>query len=419
MHRRFFSQVIYGTLLRMYPHEFRARFASDLEADFADLLQARGTMATWLRILPDLCRSVPVTHARARAARKRRRATAYHGETAMSSLKADVRHAVRALVKAPVFTAVTVVTLALGIGATSAIFSLVNAVLLRPLGYVEPERLMLIYEGFRGSAFAKVGVSPPDFVDLTTLQRPFSSIGAYRTQQYELSGAGEPEQITGVCVSASVFPILGVRAAHGRTFLESEDQPGQDVAVLSYGLWQRRFGRDPNAVGRTMTLDRRPYTIVGIMPASFQFPKRGPQINGEPAQVWIPLALSPFERSQQARGMMYHHTPHWPVARRSCRRAGDAGSRRARAQPGQELPAHSPGPDELAHGHRRAAHPRDCRAGPETIADSARRGRTRAAGRVRERRESRAQSSGDAPAWRSACAPRSAPAVVVYCRCCS
>src|SRR5262245_33762212 len=308
MHRRSRSQAIYGALLRLYPHEFRARFASDLEADFADLLQARGAIATWLRVVPDLCRSFPVAQSRARAARKRARATTYHGETAMGSLKADVRHAVRALVKAPVFTAVIVITLALGIGANSAIFSLVNAVLLRPPRYAEPERLMLIYEGFRGSAFDKIGVSPSDFIDLTTLQRSFSSIAAYRTQQYELSGAGEPEQITGVRVSASVFPILGVSAAHGRTFLESEDRPGQDVAVLSYGLWQGRYGGDPNAVGRTLTLDRRPYTIVGIMPASFEFPKRGPQINGEPAQVWTPLALSPFERSQQARGMMYSHT---------------------------------------------------------------------------------------------------------------
>jgi hypothetical protein len=226
MHRRSPSRAIYRALLYLYPREFRARFASDLEADFADLLQAHGTIATWRRVLPDLCRSVPVTHARGRAARTRARVPAYHGETAMGSLKADLRYAVRALVKAPVFTAVTVVTLALGIGANSAIFSLVNAVLLRPLGYVEPERLMLIYEGFRGSAFDKVGVSPPDFIDLATLQRSFSSIGAYRTQQYELSGASEPEQITGVRVSASVFPILGVRPAHGRTFLESEDQPG-------------------------------------------------------------------------------------------------------------------------------------------------------------------------------------------------
>lgn len=223
----------------------------------------------------------------------------------MGSLKADLRHAIRTLMKAPVFTAVTVVTLALGIGANSAIFSLVNAVLLRPLGYDEPQRLMLIYEGFRGSAVNKIGVSPPDFIDLVALQRSFSSVGAYRTQQYELSGAGEPEQIIGARLSASVFSTLGVHAAHGRTFLESEDQPGEDVAVLSYGLWQRRFGRDANVLGRIITLDRRPYTIVGIMPTWFQFPKRGPQINGEPAQVWTPLGLAPFERSQQARGMMY------------------------------------------------------------------------------------------------------------------
>jgi len=123
----------------------------------------------------------------------------------MHSLSSDLRHACRLLLKAPVFTVVTVITLAFGIGANSAIFSLVNAVLLRPLGYAEPERLMLVYEGF--GVPRKMGVSPPDFVDLTTLQRPFSSIGAYRTTQYELSGTGEPERITVVRVSASVFPI--------------------------------------------------------------------------------------------------------------------------------------------------------------------------------------------------------------------
>ena len=244
MARRSTSQAIYRALLRIYPREFRARFASDLQADFADLLQAHGTMAAWLRVVADLCRSVPGTHMRARAERQRARATAYQGETAMGSLKSDVRHAVRALVKAPVFTVVTVVTLALGIGANSAIFSLVNAVLLRPLGYADPNRLMLVYEGFGGAELGKMGVSPPDIIDLTAQQRSFSSIGAYRTQQYELSGSGQPEQITGVRVSASVFPILGVQPAHGRAFLETEDQPGQDVAVLSHGLWQRRYGSD-------------------------------------------------------------------------------------------------------------------------------------------------------------------------------
>jgi putative ABC transport system permease protein len=307
MGRRFlWSQRAYRFLLGLYPRAFRARFAADLEADFGDLLRTRGALATWRRVVPDLLRSVPLTHAGARAARKRARVMAGKGERPMRSLPSDLRHACRVLRKAPVFTAVTVITLAFGIGAISAIFSLVNAVLLRPLGYDEPERLMLIYEGFGGPR--KMGVSPPDFVDLTMLQRPFSSIGAYRTTQYELSGTGEPERITVVRVSASVLPILGVPPAIGRTFVESDDQPGQDVAVLSHGLWQRRFGGDPSAVGRTMILDRRPYTVIGIMPAAFQFPKRGPQVNGEPAQVWTPLALSSFERSQEARGMMYNHS---------------------------------------------------------------------------------------------------------------
>ena len=307
MSRRFlWSHTAYRFLLGLYPREFRARFASDLEADFRDLLRTRGALATWRRVVADLLQSVPLTHAGARAARKQARVMAGKGERPMRSLPSDLRHACRVLLKAPVFTAVTVITLAFGIGANSAIFSLVNAVLLRPLGYAEPERLMLIYEGFGGPG--KIGVSPPDFVDLTTLQRPFSSIGAYRTTQYELSGTGDPERITGVRVSAAVFPILGVPPAIGRTFVESDDQPGPDVAVLSHGLWQRRFGGDPQAVGRTITLDRRPYTVVGVMPAAFQFPKRGPQINGEPAQVWTPLALDPFERSQNARGMMYNHS---------------------------------------------------------------------------------------------------------------
>ncbi|HET6896763.1 MAG TPA: ADOP family duplicated permease, partial [Vicinamibacteria bacterium] len=307
MGRRFrWSHAAYQVLLHVYPREFRARFGSDLEADFGELLRTRGSLATWRRVVPDLLRSVPLTHAGARAARQRARVMSVKGERPMRSLPSDLRHACRVLLKAPVFTAVTVITLAFGIGANSAIFSLVNAVLLRPLGYAEPERLMLVYEGFGGPG--KIGVSPPDFVDLTTLQRPFSSIGAYRTTQYELSGTGEPERITGVRVSAAVFPILGVPPAAGRTFVESDDQPGQDVAVLSHGLWQRRFGGDPQAVGRTITLDRRPYTVVGVMPPAFQFPKRGPQINGEPAQVWTPLALDSFERSENARGMMYNHS---------------------------------------------------------------------------------------------------------------
>jgi putative ABC transport system permease protein len=222
----------------------------------------------------------------------------------MSSLMFDIRHAIRALARAPVFTGVTVLTLALGIGANSAIFSLVNAVLIRPVGYHQPERLMMIYEGIPEANIPRFGVSPSDFIDLAQYQQSFTEIGAYRNRPFELSGTGEPEELTVAQVTPSVFSLLGVNAAIGRTFADTDTRDAL-VAVLSHGLWQRRFGgRD--VLGERVMLNRMPYTIVGVMPASFQFPRRGPELNGEPADVWLPLVFNPFER--QARGMFYNHS---------------------------------------------------------------------------------------------------------------
>ena len=224
----------------------------------------------------------------------------------MSSLMFDVRHAVRALARAPVFTGVTVLTLALGIGANSAIFSLVNAVLIRPVGYHQPERLMMIYEGIPEANIPRIGVSPSDFIDLTQYQQSFTDIGAYRNRPFELSGTGEPEELTVAQVTPSVFTLLGVSAAMGRTLADTDTRDAM-VAVLSHGLWQRRFG-GRNVLGEQLTLNRVPYTIVGVMPGSFQFPRRGPELrlNGEPADLWVPLVFNPFER--QARGMFYNHS---------------------------------------------------------------------------------------------------------------
>jgi putative ABC transport system permease protein len=296
--------LVYRTLLRAYPRDFRQRFGRDLESDFLQLAATRGWRAAWLKTAGDLFRAIPLTHRDARAERLRRDRIAGPFNP-MSSLIFDLRHAVRVLVKAPVFTAITIATLALGIGANSAIFSLVNAVLLRPLGYQDPERLISIYETIPESKVPRFGVSPPDYIDLVQYQHSFSTIGAYRARSWELSGTGQPEQVIGAQVSASIFPMLGVGAALGRTFSADEDQREQSVAILSDGLWRRRFGSRP-MVGERIVLDRQPYTVVGIMPASFQFPKRSPQLNGEPADVWLPLVFNPFER--QARGMMYNHS---------------------------------------------------------------------------------------------------------------
>jgi putative ABC transport system permease protein len=282
-------------LLRAYPREFRARFSSDLEADFATLLARRGRVRAWRLAISDLTTGPLTPTPIARSS----------GGSVMGSLLFDMRHAARSLVKSPAFTVVTILTLALGIGANSAIFTLVNAVLLRPLGYHEPERLLLVHEAIPESGVPRFDVSPADYIDLISYQTSFSTIGAYRTRLLELSGSGEPEQVPGTELTASVFAVLGVAPARGRVFLADEDQQPSQVAVISERLRARRFsGRDP--IGERLLLDRQPYTIIGVMPASFEFPKRGATSNAEPADVWLPLWFNPFER--QARGMFYNHT---------------------------------------------------------------------------------------------------------------
>ncbi len=292
-------------LLRTYPREFRERFGADLEGDFSELMSTRGPAAAWKYALSDMRRAVPMTHSDDQRARQRRYVITLGGEGHMGSLLFDLRHAVRALISSPVFTAVTVITLALGIGANSAIFSLVNAVLLRPVGYQDPERLMMIHEIIPESRVPRFGVSPADYADLDQYQGSFTDIGAYRTRTMELSGSGTPESISAAQTTAAVFPLLGAAAAEGRTFLPAEDQSDQSVAVITESLRRRRFAAS-SPVGERILLDRRPYTIVGVMPAGFEFPKRGPQFNGTPAEVYLPLVFNPFER--QARGMFYNHS---------------------------------------------------------------------------------------------------------------
>jgi predicted permease len=298
------SLALYRGLLRAYPREFRCRFRADLEADFVELLAVRGRRAAWQRVWRDWMTSVRSTRAHVRAKRRQRLAVAYQGERRMSSILFDFRHAVRGLLKAPVFSVVVIATLALGIGANSAIFSLVNAVLLRPLGYREPERLMMIHEIIPESKVPRFGVSPADYVDIEQYQGSFEQLGIYRTRRAELSGGAEAEQVITAQMSPSVFAILDAAPAIGRVF-GTQDEQGEAVAILSDGLWQRRYGRQ-NVIGTKIVLDRLPYTIVGVMPRSFQFPRRGAQFNNIPADVWLPLVFTPFERN--ARGMFFNHS---------------------------------------------------------------------------------------------------------------
>lgn len=214
----------------------------------------------------------------------------------MNALIQDIRYAARSLRKSPGFTVVAILTLALGIGANTAIFSLVNAVLLRPLPFPNADRIASISESAVGLGFPQIPFSPSDFHEFAARQTSFQTIAAYSNTHYELSGeGGVGERITATRSSATLLPLLGAQPLLGRTFTAQEDSPGHSVVILSYGLWNRRYAADPHIIGKTIDLDREPYEVVGVMPRQFVFPMHGPMTNDAPADLWIPLALTPYE----------------------------------------------------------------------------------------------------------------------------
>src|SRR5215831_470644 len=215
----------------------------------------------------------------------------------------DLRYAIRTLLKNPAFTTVAAITLALGIGANSAIFSVVNSVLLQRLPYEDPDRLIMVGETEKGSQ-EPTNPSYPNFIDWRDRNQVFEQIAAcapvsFSGASFDLTGVGQPEKVTGLHVSANFFPLIGVSPMVGRGFLQEEEQPGRHrVVLMSYGLWQRRFGSDRNILGKSLTLNGQPYTLVGIMHPDFQFTPFWFQIK---ADLWVPLTPDAHRR----RGYLY------------------------------------------------------------------------------------------------------------------
>jgi predicted permease len=202
----------------------------------------------------------------------------------VETLGHDLRYGVRMLAKNPGFTAVAVLTMALGIGANTAVFSIVNGVLLNPLPFWQPDQLVAVYsgtsEGERGTS------SYPNFLDWVHDNRSFSALAAYRPDSFNLAGAGDPERVPAEMVSASFFPLLGVRPILGRNFLPNEDQLGAPpVVLISGGFWKRRFGSSPSALGKTLTMNGTTYVIVGVIPGNFQYAGG----NFHQSDVYIPI----------------------------------------------------------------------------------------------------------------------------------
>ncbi|HLK22572.1 MAG TPA: ABC transporter permease [Bryobacteraceae bacterium] len=215
----------------------------------------------------------------------------------------DLRYAVRTLLRNPGFTLIAVLALALGIGANTAIFSVMNAVLLRPLPYLAPDRLVLLWQKMSGSAsFAKMPCSTPDYIDYRDQTRTLENVAAFLEESFTLVNPSGTERVDGARVSANLFPLLGVSPWRGRVFTKDEDRAGNDrVVVLSYGMWKRRFGGDPAILGRTLVFDREPRKVIGVMPQTFDFPGEGLR-RGQAAEFWVPTAFSREQLSEDSRG---------------------------------------------------------------------------------------------------------------------
>jgi predicted permease len=216
----------------------------------------------------------------------------------MFTFAKNIRLATRQLTKAPGFAIAVVLMLALGIGATTAIFSLVEGILLRPLPFRDPERLVVLGDHLANGR--GTGVTPREIRIYGNATTAFESLGGYTGKDFELSGGTTPEEVNGARFSAGVFPTLGVEPALGRVFTEQEEDARAPVAVISYALWLNRYHRDPHILGNSVVLDRKTYTIIGVMPRGFAFPlEAGPL---QQAQVWVPLSLTADELSDQNAG---------------------------------------------------------------------------------------------------------------------
>ena len=286
------ARQLYGRLLLLYPPSFRARFADDLIDLFSDTYgehalhtTRRGRVSFWLRIVSDTVRQ---GMAERRAMRRTRLPLGAHrrqGLSPMLLMLEDLRHAFRAVTSRPSLTSVVVITLALGIGANAAIFTVVNGVLLRPLPFTDPDNVVMLYEvDPRGrDSFVSLPMVDDWRERLTTL----TGITVFGVQSANLTGVAEPDRLRAGFVSAAFFDMLGVQPIVGRGFAGGDDQPGAaKTVVLSHATWQTRFGGDPGVLGRSLILNNEPHEVIGVLSSQFEFPI-------DEAEVWMPLSSYP------------------------------------------------------------------------------------------------------------------------------
>ncbi len=295
---------VYSAALLCYPRALRARYGDDMRETFTsrcDDAAAGSTIGVWILLLRELadlaCASIAARRVATSTTSQPPSATS-HEPSAMShlSLLQDVRYAGRMLRRQPGFAFVAVLTLALGIGANTAVFTVVNGVLLRPLPFREPGRLVQLFHGRNGRL--SMTYSPPNFIDVTTQSGVFSGATAMTPSSANLTGSGDPQLIDGANVTASFFNVIGVVPPLGRGLVDADGEgDGADVVVISDRLWRRQLGARPDVVGLPLRMDGRVFTIVGVAPADLNVPAG--------ADYWRPLVFKPRDISEDARGAQW------------------------------------------------------------------------------------------------------------------
>ncbi|HSU58745.1 MAG TPA: ABC transporter permease [Bryobacteraceae bacterium] len=282
----------------------RSRLEIDLEDELRDYIDHEIERGIAAGSSPEEARTLAVSTLRG-AERLKEECRDARGVRWLEDSLSDLRFVVRTLRKAPAFTTTVIAALAFCIGVNTAIFSVVDTALFRPLPFPNQGRLVSVSEGVPSLGFPVLPFSTPDYLFVAAHNRSFAATGTYRTQSYEISGTGQPRRVYGARLTASLFRVLGVSPAIGRAFTQNENEHAEKVAVLNYGFAQNVFGTPRKALGRTIFLDRIPYTVIGIMPRSFSFPIRGAQFNSDPAELFVPVSWTAEDRQQNVSNFDY------------------------------------------------------------------------------------------------------------------
>ena len=214
----------------------------------------------------------------------------------------DIRYALRQLRKSPGFTLTAVLTLTVGIGGLAAVYSVLEAVLMRPLPFYQPDRLVRLHEGV-AHQFEPAGLPAPDVISFARDNKAFAALAGFDHASFEVTGAGKPFAAEAERITASLLPMLGIEPMIGRAFTQNEDEKAAPVALISYTVWRERFQSNPDVLGATIDLDRRPYTIIGVMPRNFEFPLDAAKLSHR--ALWVPMSFTPDEKQDETDNFHY------------------------------------------------------------------------------------------------------------------